>query len=91
MTTSGTTPRASSCSKTSDGVADEADRAAVARPVASSTSRSAVVEVGRDEVEVARLDAALEVVRVDVDDQADAVVHRDRERLRAAHAAAARR
>ena len=36
------------------------------------------VEVGRDEVEVARLDAALEAVRVDVDDQADAVEHRRR-------------
>ena len=47
------------------------------------------VEVGRDEIEVAALDTALQAVRVDVGDQADAVQHRDRQRLRAAHAAAA--
>ena len=65
------------------GVADEADRAAVAlRPGLLDLAQRGV-EVGGDEIEVARLDAAVEVVRVDVDDQADAVVHRDGERLRA--------
>ena len=71
------------------GVADETDRATVAlRPRLLDLAQRAV-EVGRHEVEVARLDAAVEMVRVDVDDQADAVVHRDRERLGAAHATAA--
>ena len=48
-----------------------------------------VVEVVGHLVEVAVLDAAVQARRVDVDDQADAVVQRHRERLRAAHAAAA--
>jgi hypothetical protein len=73
------------------GGPDEADRAAVARRARLLGLAQRGVEVGRHEVEVARLDAPLEPVRVDVHDEADAVEHRDRERLRAAHAAAAGR
>ena len=50
-----------------------------------------VVEVGRDDVHVPVLDPPGQPGRVDVDDQRDAVVERHRERLRAAHPAAARR
>ena len=71
------------------GRADDADRAPVARRARLLGLAQRGVEVGRDEVEVALLDAALEVVRVDVDDEADAVEHRHGQRLRAAHAAAA--
>ena len=46
-----------------------------------------VVEVVGDLVEVARLDAPLDAGGVDVDAQRDAVVHRDRQRLGAAHPA----
>ena len=72
-------------------VADEADRATVALALRLLDLAQRRVEIGRHEVEVARLDATLEMLRVDVDDQADAVVHRDREGLRAAHAATAGR
>ena len=46
-----------------------------------------VVEVVGHLVEVARLDPALDAVPVDLDAQRHAVVHRHRQRLRAAHAA----
>ena len=71
------------------GRADDADRATVAGRARLLGLAQGGVEVGRDEIEVAALDAALEAVRVDVDDQAHAVEHRDRQRLRTAHAAAA--
>ena len=71
------------------GGADDADRAPVARAARLLGLAQRRVEIGRDQVEVARLDAALEAVRVDVDDEAHAVEHRDGERLGAAHAAAA--
>ena len=45
------------------------------------------VEIGGLLVEVARRDAPRDAVTVDVDAQRHAAVHRDRERLRAAHAA----
>ena len=59
--------------------------------LASVTRRDRGRVVGGDLVEVAVVDPALQHVRVDVDDQHDAVVHRDRQRLGAAHAAARRR
>ena len=58
-------------------------RAAVQRAMASSSRVGHLVEV-------ARLDAPLDAPRVDVDAQGDAVVHRDRQRLGAAHPAEAR-
>ena len=48
------------------------------------------VEIRGFLVEVARRDAARDAVAVDIDAQRHATVHRDRERLRAAHAAEAR-
>jgi hypothetical protein len=48
-----------------------------------------VVDRVGDLVEVAVLDAPLRAPRVDLDAQRHATVHRDRERLRAAHAAEA--
>ncbi len=61
------------------------------RPVALGRQAQAqrVVEVGRDDVHVPVLDPPGQPGRVDVDDQRDAVVERHRERLRAAHPAAA--
>ncbi len=86
---SGTTPRAISCLEDLRRIADESHRAAVALALRLLDLAQRGIEVGCDEVEVARLDAAVEVVRVDVHDQAHAVVHGDRERLGAAHAATA--
>ena len=75
------------------GVADEADRQRLARAgAAASTARERVVEVGRDLVEVAGLEPALDArVRIDLDAEHDAPVHGGGQRLRAAHAAEARR
>ncbi len=56
---------------------------------ASRAQRQRLVEVGRDAVEVARLDAASHALGVDLDAERHAVVHRHRQRLRAAHAAQA--
>ena len=50
-----------------------------------------VVEVGGLDVEVALGDAPVDAGLVDVDADRDAVVHRDGQRLRTAHAADARR
>ena len=70
-------------------VADQPDRQRAPLGLGALTAGDRVVEVVGHLVEVAVLDAALQARRVDVDDQADAVVQRDGERLRAAHAAAA--
>ena len=70
-------------------VADDADGQRLAVALGGQRQLDAVVQRVGDHVQVARLDPAAQPVRVDVDDQADAVVHGDRERLRAAHAAAA--
>ncbi len=73
------------------GVADQADRPRGAAPLGGQGLRDRVVQVRRDRVEVAGPQAPLEALGVDFDDEAHAVVHGDRERLRAAHAAAAGR
>ena len=73
------------------GVAEQADRqrCPVRLGLLDAADRGEVV--GGDLVEVAVVDAALQHVLVDVDHERDPVVHRHRQRLRAAHAAGARR
>ena len=71
------------------GVAGHADRPGAALGLGLQRDLDGVVEVVGDLVEVAVLDPAVQAGRVDVDDQADALVHRDGERLGAAHPAAA--
>ena len=70
-------------------VADQADRQGAPFGLSALTAGDRVVEPVGHLVQVAVLDAAVQARRVDVDHQADAVVQRHRERLRAAHAAAA--
>ena len=70
-------------------VADHADGQRPPLLLGREALRDGVVEVRGDHVEVAVVDPALQPALVDVDDEADAAVHRDRQRLRAAHAAAA--
>ena len=72
------------------GIAEYADRQGTAFLLRSRDARDRIVEVMRDLVEVAVLDALGQTRGVDIDDEADALVHRHREWLRAAHAAAAR-
>ena len=83
------TPRRSSSGSTTALLptrpTDSARRSALAR----SHRAIGVVEPVGDLIEVAVLDAAVQARWVDVDDQADAVVQRNREWLRAAHPAAA--
>ena len=69
-------------------VPDHADRAAVALRLRLGGLAQRRIEVGRHEIEVAALHAPVEPGLVDIGDQADAVEHRHRQRLRAAHAAA---
>ena len=71
------------------GVADEADAERRARLLRGEHAGDRVVEVVGHLVEVAVLDAALQARGIHVDDEHHALVHGDRERLRAAHAAAA--
>ena len=88
MTTSGVTPRRDELGQDVGGVAFERDRARDALPApASSTRASAVVESSAPLVDVPRRQPALDARRVDLDDERDAAVHRDGERLGAAHAA----
>ena len=90
MTTSGMKPRATSAGSTSaalpsrpiergDAVARRSARARVDR----------LVQVVGALVEVAGRQALLDARRIDLDDQRDAAVHRDGQRLGAAHAAEA--
>ena len=69
------------------GVAEQADRQRLAPAARGVEAAQRVVEVGRALVEVAGLDPALDALQVDLDAQRAAVVHRHRQRLRAAHAA----
>ena len=68
-------------------VAEHADRHRATSGLRVVASIHRVVERGRHLVQVAGLEPALDAVAVDLDAQRDPVVHRDRERLRAAHAA----
>ncbi len=70
-------------------VADHADRPGAALGLGLQRDLDRVVEAVGDLVEVAVLDPAVQSGRVDVDDEADALVHRDRQRLGATHPAAA--
>ena len=70
------------------GVADDGDGQGAPFLLRSGDARDGVVEVVGDLVQVAGLDPAVCAVRVAFDDQADAVVHGDGERLRPAHPAA---
>ena len=69
------------------GVRAEADAERAPLRLGRLAARDRVVEVVGPLVEVARLEPAADPLRVDLDAQRDAVVHRHRERLRAAHPA----
>jgi predicted transcriptional regulator len=69
------------------GVAEQTDRERPALACRALQSRQCIVEVGRPLVEVAALDAALDPLQVGLDAQCRASAHRDRQRLRATHAA----
>ena len=71
------------------GVAEQADREALARVARLDRELERVLDAVGPHVEVAVLDAARDGARVAVDADRDAVVHRDGERLRATHAAEA--
>ena len=70
-------------------VADHPDRPGAPLADRGLAGGDGGVQIGGELVEVAVLDAAPQPGRVDVDDEAHAAVQRDREGLRAAHAAAA--
>ena len=89
MTMSTSTPRRSSSGSTVAQLPTSPTDSAFRSFLAARHRCSAVVQVFGDDVEVPGLHPPGEPHRVDVDDQADAVVQGDRERLRAAHAAAA--
>ena len=69
------------------GVAEHADRQAAALVAGLEGQLDRVVEVAGLDVEVAGLQAPVDAVLVALDADRDAVVHRDGQRLRAAHAA----
>ena len=69
------------------GIAFVADRDGfAASPRLFDLAQRLLARLG-DAVEIAQLAPALQTRAVDVDDQADSAVHRDRQRLRAAHSA----
>src|SRR6478752_6618574 len=70
-------------------VADQADGPGLPLRLRGEGPGDGVVQVHRDLVQVTVVDPALQPGPVDVDDQAGAAVHGDRERLRAAHPAGA--
>ncbi len=67
-------------------VAEQSHAERPALALGGEDSRHGIVEVARPLVKVPVIDAALEPRRIDVHAQAHPVVHRDGERLRAAHA-----
>ena len=70
-------------------VAFERDRSRDAITTIAIHPRQRIVQVCRALVDVPRRQPPLDAARIDLDDERDAVVHRDGERLRAAHAAEA--
>ncbi len=72
-------------------VAHEPDRHRVARGLGLVGPPQRFVEIGGLAIEVAGRDPALDASWIDLDAERDTVVHRDRERLRATHAAEAAR
>ena len=68
------------------GVADDAHRQGAPLVARTDATAHGIVEVDGDLVEVARLDAPLGAGGVDLDAEGDTIVHRDRQRLGAAHA-----
>ena len=89
MTTSTSTPRRSSSGRTAAQLPTTPTDSARFSPARCGDQRDRLVEARRDPVEVALADPPVQAVAVDVDDQARAAVERHRERLRAAHPAAA--
>ena len=73
------------------GVSEQADRDAAAGGGVAADARERIVEIVRHLVQVARLDPALDPVRVDLDVQAGGARERGGQWLRAAHPAQARR
>ena len=68
------------------GIAEQADGEGPSFPRGRAHPRESVVERARHLVEVARLEAALDARRVDLDAEDRGTRHRGRERLRASHA-----
>ena len=91
MTTSTSTPRRSSSGRTAAQLPTTPTDSASLLPARCGDQRDRLVEARRDPVEVALADPPVQPVAVDVDDQARAAVEGHRERLRAAHPAAASR
>ena len=90
MTTSTSTPRRSSSGSTLGAVADQPDRHRLARRLrCKAPLRPPSSSEGGQLVEVPRLHPPPQPPLRDVHDQAHPAVQRDRQRLRAAHAAAA--
>ncbi len=77
------------CSSRSTALASTAIETARRSSRAASARSTRSRDVGRHLVEVARVEPPPDARRVDLGDQADALVHRHRQRLRAAHAAEA--
>ena len=73
------------------GVAFVADRDGFTRGARSFDFAQRLVARINQTVEIAQVAPALQAGAIDVDDQADAAVHRNRQRLRAAHSADAGR
>ena len=73
------------------GVAFVADRDGLTRCARSFDFAQRIFARINQTVEIAQVAPALQAGAIDVDDQADAAVHRDRQRLRAAHSADAGR
>ena len=87
MTTSTWTPRRASSGSTSAALPSSPIESGRLLARGGVEARERVVEVGRALVQVAGLDAALDPLQVGLDAQRGAAAHRDRQRLRAAHAA----
>ena len=68
-------------------VAEDADRQALATIARVDRQTQRLLDILDADVEVSMLDPALDPGRVDLDTERDPVVHRDGQRLRAAHAA----
>ena len=90
MTMSTATPRRSSSGTSVAALPTTPTESARRCALAASASATRLIQRGGDLVQVAVLHPAGKPGRVDVDDQADAAVHGHGQRLRSAHAAAAR-
>ena len=86
----GSEARGGDAGKHVGGVAEKRDRQRLLRAARLDGARDRLVEIGEHLVAVAGFEAPLDSAGIDFDSEADAAVHRDRQRLRAAHASQAR-